>query len=308
MALKKIAILCSPDMMPGSARKNPYDLERQEQLDKLVPALERVGICLERVDWHDCLHRRSEFDAMLPLFTWDYWDHHAKFVQTLRALSAHVPVLNSASIIEWNADKIYLTELDRQGVDIVPMQVVDRVTPKDIETAFTTFQTERLVLKPRVGGGGFGQAVLIRGEALDEGKLPAGPTIIQPFLTSVQSEGEVTTVWFGEQFSHALRKVPKPGEYRVQSHYGGREEPFTASDAHIDIARAALKALPEPPLYARIDLLRGNDSAIKVSEVELVEPYFYLAMAPGDIDRNIGANLFARKLAERLQKDALPCL
>lgn len=298
----KLAFLCSPDMMPDTAARNPYDAEGNEQLEKIIPALDKRGISLERVDWRRSRHRAGEFDAFLPLFAWDYWDAREAFVETLHDLARQARVLNPPSMIDWNTDKSYLLELECKGVPTIPMQMVERVTKSDIEHAFETFGTDKLVVKPRVGGGGFGQSVFNRGQDLNERSLPTSPAIIQPFQDFIEIEGEVTTVWFGGRYSHALRKVPKAGDYRVQSHYGGHEEPCVASPEHIAVAKAALAVLPEVPLYARIDLLKGNDGRINVMEVELIEPYFYLAMAPETEGDLCGASLFARAVEQTLDQ------
>lgn len=296
----KIGILCSPDMMPVSAIKNPYDAEGKEQLSKLIPALHQRGISMERIEWRNSVERAREFDAVLPLFAWDYWDHCDHFLHALSETSKLTKVINSPSLIEWNTDKKYLQYLGRRGVPIVPTEFVERLDFKTAEKSFDAFGSNKVVIKPRIGGGGFGQTVIERSSFSSETKLLEGPVLLQPFLKSVQSEGEITTVWFGDRFSHALRKVPQDGDYRVQSHYGGHEEFFDPAQVHIETAKLALDALPEKPLYSRIDLLTGNDGDLKVSEVELIEPYFYLAKVPSGGAETTGAELFADTLAARL--------
>jgi hypothetical protein len=85
---------------------------------------------------------------------------------------------------------------------------------------------------------------------------------------------------FDGVFSHAVVKRPRAGDYRVQPHLGGREEPCAAPDGAVDIARAALAATPGNPAYARVDLVRGNDGELKIMELELIEPSLWLQHAP----------------------------
>jgi len=59
-----------------------------------------------------------------------------------------------------------------------------------------------------------------------------------------------------------------------------------------------LNALDFTPLYARVDLLRGRDGKLKLIELEMLEPYLYLAHAKGEAGENEGA----QKLAEALEK------
>ena len=104
--------------------------------------------------------------------------------------------------------------------------------------------------------------------------------IVQPFLRSVTDEGEYSLMLFDGEFSHAVVKRPKAGDYRVQPHLGGREEPCQAPDGAIEIANAALAAAPGEPAYARIDLVRGNDGELRIMELELIEPSLWLQHAP----------------------------
>lgn len=62
--------------------------------------------------------------------------------------------------------------------------------------------------------------------------------------------------------------------------------PCEADDDERTLARHALAAttrrfgLARPPLYARIDLIRGDDGAPRLLELELAEPSLFLSTAP----------------------------
>jgi glutathione synthase/RimK-type ligase-like ATP-grasp enzyme len=119
--------------------------------------------------------------------------------------------------------------------------------------------------------------------------------MVQPFLPAIAEEGELSFVFIDGEPSHALRKRPAQGDYRIQSLYGGRESAFDPAPSEIAAASAVLAALPvAPPVYARIDMLRDNDGALRLMEAELIEPYLY----PEQGER-VGEHL-ARALARRL--------
>ena len=120
--------------------------------------------------------------------------------------------------------------------------------------------------------------------------------MVQPFLRSVIEEGEYSVMLFGGTFSHCIVKRPKTGDYRVQPHLGGREEKCDPPEGAIDLAKTALAAAPTEAAYARVDMVRGNDGALNVIELELIEPALWLQHAP---DR--GA-LFAATLMERARQ------
>jgi glutathione synthase/RimK-type ligase-like ATP-grasp enzyme len=104
--------------------------------------------------------------------------------------------------------------------------------------------------------------------------------MVQPFLRSVTDEGEYSIMLFGGQFSHAIVKRPKAGDYRVQPHLGGTERPCAAPPGAIDLAMAALDSAPAEAAYARVDMVRDNEGRLAVIELELIEPSLWLQHAP----------------------------
>jgi glutathione synthase/RimK-type ligase-like ATP-grasp enzyme len=108
--------------------------------------------------------------------------------------------------------------------------------------------------------------------------------LVQPFLPGVTGEGETSLVFVGGAFSHAARKRPAEGDFRVHDDFDGTIEGVAPSAAQLDVARRALAAVGETLLYARVDLVPGPDGPV-VMELELVEPDLYLATAPGAADR-----------------------
>ena len=133
-------------------------------------------------------------------------------------------------------------------------------------------------------------------------ELPPEGALLQAFLPSVLEEGEFSFLYFDGCFSHAVRKTPKSGDYRIQSTYGGSEESYAPTSLELKTASDILQVLDVTPLYARVDLLRGTDGMLKLIELEMLEPYFYLPHAPGDGADNLGAKNFAKALAAFLAR------
>jgi hypothetical protein len=114
------------------------------------------------------------------------------------------------------------------------------------------------------------------------------PGMIQPLIPSIITEGEYSFLFVGGEFSHALVKRAAPGDYRIQEAYGGRSMKVEPSAADKARAGAVLEALDEPPLYARVDMVRGADGRLMLMELEVLEPYLFPAEGPG-----VGAMLAA---------------
>jgi len=278
--MKKVAILAADYMLAGQAGKQGDSVERDEQMGKIIPAFKAQGMNAELVRWRSAAKLASEFDAMLPLFV----------------------LFNSFSVLQWNSEKTYLDRLAKEGAPVIETIILERVTQTGVSKAFKTLQTDKLVIKPLIGGGAWRQVLYTKGDSFPSKKeLPPEGAMVQAFLPSVTKEGEYSFLYFGGQFSHGLIKRPKAGDYRIQSIYGGTEEKYSPNAAEKDTARRVLDTLNFTPLYARVDLLRGLDGRLKLIELEMIEPYLYLLCADGDGADNKGAQKLAAALKSLLK-------
>lgn len=301
--MTKIAILASDNMMPGAKEAREDQFELTEQMGKIGPAFAALGMEAEVLRWREAGDRAGEFAAMLPLFIWDYFEpgNLPKFLEQIEQAATKTKVFNSPSLLRWNTDKRYLEELQAKGAPVIPSKIVERVREENVAAAFDVFDTDRIVIKPLIGGGAWRQALHRKDAPFPhEDELPPAAAILQPFLPSVAEEGEYSLLYFGGEFSHAVNKRAKAGDYRIQSLYGGKEHPYAPSDSELQTAQDVLATLPEMPLYARVDLLRGLDGELKLIELEIVEPYLYMPFAEGEGGDNAGAQKLAAALKARL--------
>lgn len=152
--------------------------------------------------------------------------------------------------------------------------------------AFDAFGAERVIAKRSIGAGAVGQFDFSRSSPPPPDWRLGRPGLIQPFLPSIQTEGEYSLIFIDGSLSHAVLKRPANGDYRIQSSYGGMETDVAPSPDDFREARRVLEAIPfETPLYARIDMVRGNDGRLCLMEVELIEPYLYPQQGPDLGDR-----------------------
>lgn len=103
------------------------------------------------------------------------------------------------------------------------------------------------------------------------------PSMVQPFLNSIQITGEYSLFYFGGRYSHTILKQPKTGDFRVQEEHGGIIRATTPSEPMVHIATQALNAVGETLLYARVDIMLLDDGSPAVSELELIEPSLYFS-------------------------------
>jgi glutathione synthase/RimK-type ligase-like ATP-grasp enzyme len=231
----------------------------------------------EQPDW-------SDFDARLIRSTWDYHDRHEEFLAWTRAVAARTRLWNPPELIAWNASKHYLRELGAAGLPIVPTVWSKQGSAAELDAILAERVWEEAVVKPVVDLGAMNLSRVRRGEtgaqtAL-ESVLARHDAMVQPFLPSLEAEGELSLIYIAGELTHAVRKRPAPGDFRVQSIWGGTVERADPDPLEVDLAKQALEQLDEPPLYARADLVTGLDGNTCLIELELIEPNLYLNENP----------------------------
>ncbi|MEL6663335.1 MAG: hypothetical protein AAFR33_10050 [Pseudomonadota bacterium] len=289
----KIAYLASAITLPGSPDRRSDAFEHDWMMDALGPAFAERGMEVEAVSWDaKGVAWAPDFDAAIIGTTWDYWDRQDEFIARLQLIESMIPLFNSASLVAWNSRKTYLKDLEAKGARLIPTIWLDDASETGARAAFDALGSDDFVFKRQVGAGADGQHRLQRGDP-----IPDMPHLmmVQPFMETILSEGEISFVMIDGELSHALVKRAKPGDYRIQSIYGGVEEAITPSAEDLAAAKAVLAALDEVPLYARVDMLRAPDGGLLLMELELIEPYLYPLQGP-----QLGEHL-AKATAARLQ-------
>jgi glutathione synthase/RimK-type ligase-like ATP-grasp enzyme len=247
--------------------------------DAEAGALVEAGISVEPVPWTDP-REFSGFDLILPLVAWGYHQRYATWLAFLDRLERErLPVANRTAVLRWNSNKAYLAELGEQGVATVPTLAVERLDEQSLAAAAARFECSELVIKPPVSASAYGTFRLRDGDAFPEG-VRGWRMMVQPWVPGILVEGEYSLILFDGELSHALSKVPKSGEFRVQPEYGGiigRCDPPPGSE---ELAHAALAAAPAPSTYARVDIVVGAAGELQVMELELIEPALFLDHAP----------------------------
>jgi glutathione synthase/RimK-type ligase-like ATP-grasp enzyme len=224
----------------------------------------------------------SGFDLIMPLLAWGYQRDCPAWFALLEQLEA-LPVANPAAVLRWNSDKAYLLELEAKGVAIVPTLMRGALNDAALETARDIFGSPQLVVKPPISGGADGTYLIGPSDPLPAEAL-GQRMLIQPFLPAITAEGELSLFYFGGHYSHAISKHPAEGDFRVQEQFGGQESAAGAPADAKALAEAALAATQKlqdckPLAYARIDMLRDEDAAFRLMELELIEPSLFLKFA-----------------------------
>jgi glutathione synthase/RimK-type ligase-like ATP-grasp enzyme len=260
-----------------------HDLD--DEAPRIAEELRRRGHGAVVIPW-DSGEEWGAFDLVVIRSTWDYFDRLDEFVAWVEGVAAVTRIINGPSVIRWNSHKGYLAELGAAGIPVVPSLELSQGADNPAARMLATGWPE-VVIKPAVDGGArlALKTPAASPEAADHLRalVAAGDVIVQPYVSSVE-QGETSLFFFGGTYSHAVRKVPKPGDYRVQALHGGSEEVHEPSAAERELAVAAMAHAPGEVAYARADFVEV-DGRPTLMELELIEPDLFLRMAPGSVSR-----------------------
>lgn len=265
----------------------------------LVASLERLGVHPVLCVWNDPAVDWSTFDAVLIRTIWDYFKHHAAFLEWLDRLDRlGVPTINDSALLRWNSDKRYLLELARHDVAIIPTRLA---RAGELSEVLAAMPAQQVVIKPSISGGAWHTVRGHVGDAAFDAAVARLPReldyLVQPFVPEVVSDGEWSLLYFAGEFSHAVIKRPAEGDYRVQGEHGGSAEPAQPDGSILAAAERALAAVAAighgDHAYVRVDGV-VSDGRFLIMELELIEPFLHLAAHPA------AAEQLARDVAGRL--------
>jgi glutathione synthase/RimK-type ligase-like ATP-grasp enzyme len=222
--------------------------------------------------------------------TWDYVPRRADFVAWARRVATVTTLWNPADVLAWNTDKRYLRRLADAGVPTVPTRWLHQGAAVQLGAVLDEAGWSDAVVKPAVSAGSVGTVRLKRREARRvqahlDALLAEGDALVQPYLDRIESVGEISVHWIDGQVTHAVRKRPRAGDFRVQAQFGGREEPVALGPG---LSTAAAEALAHAGMgcrYARVDLVEGPAGERWLIELELVEPQLFLRHCPAAAGR-----------------------
>jgi glutathione synthase/RimK-type ligase-like ATP-grasp enzyme len=236
--------------------------------------------------------------------TWDYADRRDAFLDWG---ARPRQLMNAHAVIEWNTDKQYLRELAAAGIPVVPTIWIDPGTAAD----GTRLPQGPVVVKPSISAGARNTSRYGDGDGMDarahvDRLIAEGRSVmVQPYIRSVDTAGETGLIYIDGVFSHAIRKGPVLHAPGVATHDLWAPEDVSSREpepAERAVADATLARLPWPRrdlVYARVDIVRGDDDAPMLLELELAEPSLFLHFGAGAADR-LAAAIMRRLRPERL--------
>ena len=251
----------------------------------LQEAMSAEGLAPSMLVWDDPGADWSGVDLVVATYLWGYVTRRREFVNWAYRVASSARLVNPAPVLEWGSDKSYLVDLAAEYVPIVPtiwVRAGERWRPPSGD----------YVIKPSVASGGMGAARYVNhgfqmADRHVRQLLAAGQTVlIQPYQPAVDEEGEIALIYFGGNYSHAVRK-----EALLRSDVGvidrlWERQMITRAVPRDDqslVADAAMRAVDHrvgPTGYARVDLVDDVEGRPVVLELEVVEPSLFLTHCP----------------------------
>ena len=255
----------------ATCRGNDYDPDAPV----LTSALEAGGVDATFAIWDDSSVNWGDYDLVVIRSTWDYVERRDEFLIWARSIEH---LLNPYGVIEYSTDKHYLADLEGHGLRIVPSRFCDvGEEPEFFDGDF--------VVKPCVGAGSMDASRYTKDDVEKARRHVAAlhakgrDVLIQPYVDSVDSEGERALVFIDGAFSHAMTKaamlnvteLDRSGLFRLDQMSLAIAEPDAVHYAEKVLSAKGLSHL----LYGRVDLVRTNEGWA-IMELELVEPSLFL--------------------------------
>lgn len=246
--------------------------------DQLVTnALKNEGLYVKRLAWDDSTFDWRTTKYILFRTTWDYFDRFKEFSTWLEKVSQQTILLNSEKIIRWNIDKHYLQDLHNAGIPIVPTYFIEKGDTRTLQQIHHELSWSKTVLKPCISGAArhtykLNSETIAVHESIHKNLIANEAMMLQPFMEQILTKGEISIMVINGNYTHAILKKAKPGDFRVQDDFGGSVHEYNATPQEIEFAEKAVKACIEKPIYARVDMVWDNENTLAISELELIEP------------------------------------
>lgn len=251
-------------------------------------ALERRGVRVCAVRWDDPAAAWSSAAAVVIRSTWDYHLRPREFLDWVDRVSSATTLHNGARVVRWNSHKKYLGALAQHGVPVIDTVFAEAGTTLNLERIAQAHEWRDFVVKPAVSASAhetrrFAEGERREGQAHLERLLETRDVMIQPHLSALAEQGELSLLFARGEFTHAVRRRSA----LVDGHLMPKSAPAPASAAAryrasevLAAAAATIGIVPNGLLYARVDLAEVAPDEYLLLELELIEPSLFLLHAP----------------------------
>jgi glutathione synthase/RimK-type ligase-like ATP-grasp enzyme len=260
---------------------DPVDPDPDLDIPFAKKAAQQLNIDLVFTNWNDKSIAWESFDAAVIRSAWDYVPVRDNFLQFAKNVETKTKLFNSYEVMKWNTDKKYLSILESKGVPIIPTKFANNIEKALPSIKWAFGKATAIAIKPTVGAGArlAGKATSEE-EAIEYAKriFEANRTaIIQPYISSVDDEGEKAIIVINGEISHVAKKVPA----LTKGGHGDAAGQLEITNEIRDIVKTISNAVSEwnDLLFARVDVVRMGEKLV-LMELELTEPWLFMQFRP----------------------------
>ncbi len=282
--MKKIDVIVATEqhyISPAASDWRGIQVKNEDNC--VIDALQSIGLNTIRKGWDDPDFDWSFCSAVLIRTTWNYSENFEKFQTWLSQITKQARLFNSLPTIQWNINKRYIQDMENKGINVVSTLYVS--SPVVLREVMRKQGWPEIVIKPVVSAGALDTYRISldnveKYQPVLEKLVAEKEMMIQPLQKNILISGEKSCIVLANRFSHAIRKIPKPGDFRVQEVYGGCVEPYSPTEEEKRFAEDAIAAAPYPVQYARVDFTEDENNKPVLMELELIEPELFFRFHP----------------------------
>jgi glutathione synthase/RimK-type ligase-like ATP-grasp enzyme len=250
----------------------------------LASALESRVATVRPVVWTEISPKDLACDRLILRSVWDYHLQPDAFLNWVREAHQHVPVVNPPEIVRWNMDKHYLLDVEAAGFVVPKTLVLERGARAELAKLMDAAGLNEVVIKPTISASAFETHRVRRQDAARfndklNALLQQRAMLVQEFVSEIETGGEWSLVFLGGEFSHAVHKLPRAGDFRVQHEFGGKYRPAAPPQELQHAASAILGRFAPQAAYCRADMVMRAQGPT-LMELELIEPLLHFELAP----------------------------
>ena len=219
----------------------------------------------------------ANYKYVLFRTTWNYFDKIDSFKLFLSNSQSIVKFINPYPQIIWNLNKKYLIDLSKRGINIPDTVIVTKGSFESLSQVCRRKKWKEIVIKPCTSAAAWNTyrikiEEIENFESLFVNILEVNDMMVQLFQNNVINSGEISIMMLGGEYSHAVIKTVKSGDFRVQDDFGGKVNKYVPSKNEILFAEQVIRSCDFSPVYARVDIILDNSNQLALSELELIEP------------------------------------
>ncbi len=278
-------------MKPRIAFATCQDLGKLTPDDQLAAdLLVKQDVFVEAASWDDPAIQWQNYNTVILRSTWNYHRRLPEFLRWLESLDeANVALWNPSNTVRANVSKKYLIDFQNAGIPIVPTVWIPQNKSTQLSSVLENQNWDRVIIKPDVSASAYLTINASFSTATDDQRqlaviLKNSGALIQEFRNEVIDCGEWSLIFFEREFSHAVLKHPRAGDFRVQEELGGIISAKVPSQPLINQAQKVLDHVNGQLLYARVDGILARNEFL-LMELELIEPSLFMGFSTGAAER-----------------------